>query len=134
MAAALLASSHRAQWPAFYQAFGHRRHVDRLRDNSLNLSATLNELGLPLTMAAAADDACWDDDLRARTRAATATLGINGGTPLIRLKDSTFFGPVLDRIPRGAGAVALWEAVRVLAASRAFAEIKRRRAETLGTA
>lgn len=36
VSAALLASSHSDRWPAFYDGYGHRRHVEGLRDSILD--------------------------------------------------------------------------------------------------
>jgi hypothetical protein len=124
VAAALLASERRTRWPDFYRTFGHRRHVLRIRDDDPNLIATLKELDLPPALAAAADDPTWDGDLRERTQQAVGPLRTDGGTPLLHL----------DGIPRGPAAVKLWDAVRVLAATPNFAELKRGRAKELATA
>jgi hypothetical protein len=133
VSAALLASDHAAAWPAFYTAFGTRRHVEEERDDAANLAATLAELDLPAELAAAAEDPSWDDDLRRRTAVACTPLAGDGGTPIVHLGGRAYFGPVLTAIPRGEDAVRLWEALRTLADTGAFSEIKGRRDQELRT-
>lgn len=133
VAAALLASPHADRWPGFYQVFGHRRHVDGRRDDALNITLTLDELGIPADLAAAAEDSSWDEDLRIRTKAATAPLADDGGTPALHIADRGFFGPVLTAVPRGDDALRLWQAVWTLATTPSFSEIKGRRDDQLHT-
>ena len=133
VAAALLATPHADRWPDFYRVFGDRRHVAGLRDDERNLRLTLDELGLPADLQDAAEDSSWDADLRTRTTAATAPLADDGGTPILHLGARGFFGPVLTAVPRGDAAVRLWDAVRTLAATAAFSEIKGPRDEMLQT-
>jgi hypothetical protein len=68
VAAALLDSSQAATWPRFYETYGHRRHIEGLRDNPANLAKTIAELGLPAGLLDAAGDSSWDDGLRAYRR------------------------------------------------------------------
>jgi hypothetical protein len=133
VAAALLASAHARRWPDFYRVFGHRRHVGGLRDDARNIRLTLDELGLPADLQGAAEDIRWDADLRRRTSEATAPLTDDGGTPILHIGARGFFGPVLTAVPRGEAAVRLWEAVRTLATTGAFSEIKGARDEQLQT-
>ncbi|MEO6885105.1 MAG: disulfide bond formation protein DsbA [Jatrophihabitantaceae bacterium] len=133
VAAALLASPDIASWSRFYTTFGNRRHVQGVRDNASNIAQTLRELGLPAALAGAAEDSGWDQDLRARTRAAVEPSGGHGGTPMIHTARRAFFGPVLTAIPRGRAAVRMWQAVRTLADSPEFAEIRGARDDDLHT-
>lgn len=133
VAAALLESPDAARWPAFYATFGHRRHVEGLRDDHANLVRTLHELQLPERLIEAVEDAGLDDVLRRRTATAVATLGDSGGTPIVHVGDRAFFGPVLTAVPRAEHALSLWQAVRTLAGTPAFSEIKGVRDEDLHT-
>jgi hypothetical protein len=133
VAAALLASPQAHRWPDFYEAFGRRRHIEGLRDDTSNLTLTLDELGLPAGLADAAEDEDWDNDLRRRTATAMAPLSGDGGTPALHIGGRGFFGPVLTAVPRGDDAVRLWEAVSILATTDAFSEIKGPRDEQLQT-
>lgn len=134
VAAALLASGDADAWPAFYAAFGRRRHVEGLRDDTANLTRTLDELGLPAGLAAAADGDAHDDDLRRRTAEACDRRAGLEGTPMLHLSGRPFFGPVLTAVPRGDDARRLWDAVRALAAVPGFAELRTVRDEHLRTA
>lgn len=130
---ALLAESGEDAWRRFYETFGHRRHVEGLRDNRANLAATLRDLGL-VDVASAADDTRHDDDLRTRTRHAISGSGGDGGTPMVHLGGRVFFGPVLTDIPRGEEAVRLWQAIETLAATPGFSSMTTERSEDLHTA
>ncbi|MET9023451.1 disulfide bond formation protein DsbA [Actinopolymorpha sp. NPDC004070] len=133
VAAALLASPHAEQWTDFYERFGQRRHVGGLRDDQQNTALTLDELSLPAGLAAAAEDPSWDADLRTRTKAATAPLADDGGTPILHIEGRGFFGPVLTAVPRGEAALRLWHAVWTLATTPSFSELKGARDERLQT-
>lgn len=133
VAAALLESPAAARWPAFYATFGRRRHIEGLRDDRANLVRTLHELQLPEQLIEAAEDADLDDALRRRTATAVATLGDDGGTPIVHVGDRAFFGPVLTAVPRGEEALRLWQGLRTLAGTPAFSEIKGVRDEELHT-
>lgn len=133
VAAAILKHQGQGEWLDFYERFGTRKHVDGLEDDAENIATTLRELDLPAELADAAEDTHWDDDLRQRTEGALAPLGTDGGTPLIHIGDTAFFGPVLTGIPRGDAAVRLWDAFAVLATTPEFTDIKRGRPDELIT-
>ena len=132
VAAALLDSSQAATWPRFYETYGHRRHVEGLRDNPANLAKTIAELGLPAGLLDAAGDSAWDDGLRARTAEALAGRD-DGGTPMLHLRERAFFGPVLTEIPRGHAAVELWGAADTLARTVGFSAMTTQRSDELHT-
>lgn len=134
VAAAILAGHGAVTWREFYERFGRRRHVEGLRNDDANLLRTVRELGLPERVVSAADDPAWDDDLRSRTAAATGPLATDGGTPVLHVRGTAFFGPVLTTVPRGEEAGRLWDAVLTLAGHAGFAEVKRGRSEELRTA
>jgi hypothetical protein len=133
VAAALLASPDADRWPDFYESFGKRRHIDRLRDDATNLAFTVDELGLSPRLVEAAEDSSWDDDLRRRTATALAPLKGEGGTPVLHVTDRGFFGPVLTEVPRAEHAVRLWAAIATLATTSGFSEIKGARDDELRT-
>ncbi len=116
---------------AFYTAVGTRIHVDGRREELLDGSgvpAVLEEVGLPTDLAAAADDERWDELVRADTDTALQRAGTELGTPIITFQPPdgpSFFGPVINRIPRGDEAVALWECITTVARFPGFAELKR---------
>jgi len=86
--------------------------------------------GLPAEWADAATDDDWDAEIDEETDLAIARAGDDVGTPIItfdtsRPDEATMFGPVINRIPRGEEAVALWDAMWVVARTPGMAEFKR---------
>lgn len=86
--------------------------------------------GLPATLRAAADDPSHDTVVAAETELALSRTGRDVGTPIItfdmtRPEEASLFGPVINRIPRGEEALALWDAMWVVATTPGIAEFKR---------
>ena len=86
--------------------------------------------GLPAALTSAADDPRWDEVVAAETALAISRTGDDVGTPIItfdtsRPQEATMFGPVISRIPRGDEALALWDAMWVVARTPGMAEFKR---------
>lgn len=117
-----------------YTAMGHRIHVERARDVAVYAPQALAQVGLPVSLADAATTDRYDEVLRASHADAVAPLGGEAGTPTIHVDDTAFFGPVLTSIPRGREAVAMFEAVRTLAAYPGWSELKRERSSELKVA
>lgn len=123
---------------AYYGALGTRLHTAGVSRAVMGgaplpddlLSGALADAGLDGAFAAAVDDEARDAVLRADTGTALGRTGPDVGTPILTFepgtdRENSLFGPVISRIPRGAHAVALWDAVRTLAATPGFAEFKR---------
>jgi 2-hydroxychromene-2-carboxylate isomerase len=120
---------------ALYTAFGEQLHTGRrgreIREGDYSVIGEAIELaGLPPALLAAADDEAYDAVLREETDVALARTGKDVGTPIITYapgtaREASFFGPVINRIPRGDEALAIWDAVETLARSPGFAELKR---------
>lgn len=128
VALAVLTAEGPAGLRAFYEAFGQRRHVESAPQAPETVVAALAQAGLPGSLADAGDDPGWDDQLRAlTTRAVDLVENPEVGTPIVYLGGRGFFGPVLARIPRGAEAVRLFDALFALADYPDFAELKRGR-------
>jgi hypothetical protein len=114
-----------------YTAFGTRIHVDGRREEMLDgtgIPAALDELELPGDLAGAAEDDRWDAAIREDTETAIERAGKELGTPILTFEPPdgpSFFGPVINRIPRGDEAVALWECVTTVARFPGFSELKR---------
>jgi hypothetical protein len=86
--------------------------------------------GLDPALAAAADDAGRDAVLRAESELALARTGPDVGTPILTFDpglatESSLFGPVISKAPTGDEALELFDAVRTLARTHTFAELKR---------
>lgn len=122
---------------AWYTAIGTALHVegrsDELRSGSgpdAIVSDALEVAKLPASLGGSFDDASYDEVIRLETKLAISRTGPDVGTPIItfdveRPETSTFFGPVVNRVPRGDEAVELWEALSTVARMPGFSELKR---------
>ncbi|MGW7458922.1 DsbA family protein [Streptomyces sp. NPDC054797] len=110
-----------------YTALGTRIHGERNKDYDAVITRALDEVGLPASLAKAACGDEFDAALRASHLAAQEAVGEEAGTPVVTVDGAAFFGPVLTAIPRGRDAVRLFQALRTLAGTDAFAELKRGR-------
>jgi hypothetical protein len=120
-----------------YEAIGTRifdtsREIDPLSGAEQGarrvLEPLLRDVGLPIELADALDDASLDDEIRSETEEALALTGRDVGTPILHFQppDGTaFFGPVISRLPSPQAAGALWDHVIGLAQFAGFAELKR---------
>ncbi|WP_329171531.1 disulfide bond formation protein DsbA [Streptomyces decoyicus] len=110
-----------------YTALGSRIHVARNKDFDAVVAESLDELGLPASLAEAAHTDAIDVTLRAGHQEGQEAVGEEAGTPVITVDGAGFFGPVLTSIPKGEEAIRLFQATRTLAGMGAFAELKRGR-------
>jgi hypothetical protein len=110
-----------------YTALGERIHREKQDLGRELVEAALADAGLPADLVEAMDDPSYDAALLASHREAMDRVGDDVGTPTIAFNDSSFFGPVLSRIPRGEDAGRIWDATVALAQFPYFFEIKRTR-------
>lgn len=110
-----------------YPALGRRIHDQGVKDLARVLPEALAEAGLPTDLADRTGDTSLDDALRDATREAQELVGGALGTPIIRVDEGAFFGPVLSSVPRGEEALRILDGMRLLAGSQAFSELKRDR-------
>jgi hypothetical protein len=101
-----------------YTALGERIHQEKQQLGRELVEGSLADAGLPASIDAA---------LLASHREAMDRVGDEVGTPTIAFNDSSFFGPVLSRIPRGEDAGRIWDGAIALAQFPYFFEIKRTR-------
>lgn len=83
---------------------------------------------LPADLADAANDATWDELIRAETEEALRRTGRDVGTPILTFSPPagrSVFGPVISTVPDDATSLAIYDAVRTLADFPAFSELKR---------
>jgi len=115
-----------------YTAFGTRLHVEARTDYARIITESVADAGLPLELAAAAEDASLDGALRASHQRAIDLVGSEVGTPVIAVPGSdgtpvAFFGPVVTPAPMGEDAARLWDGTLMVAATPGFYELKRSR-------
>jgi 2-hydroxychromene-2-carboxylate isomerase len=118
-----------------YTALGESIHLAGRRaefhaDSVPFIAEALRSAGLDETLAAHALDESHDEHIRADTALALERTGKDVGTPILTFRpgtdsESSFFGPVIARIPRGDEATRLWDAVEVIATTSGMAELKR---------
>ena len=77
---------------------------------------------------AAVSDASLDELVRHQHQAGQDALGDTGGSPILRIDEHTFFGPVLTALPDAEATTALFDAVATLAATPQFTQLQRPRA------
>lgn len=93
------------------------------------IARALQEVGLDASYAEVANTEDVDDKLRAFHQSAMDGVGDEVGTPVIKLGDTAFFGPVITRVPTGEEAGEIFDAAVRLAQYPYFFEIKRSRTE-----
>jgi 2-hydroxychromene-2-carboxylate isomerase len=111
----------------FYASIGTKRHNEKQEISHELFTAVLEEIGLPIELAAAAEDSSLDDAVRASHEDGTSRVGEDVGTPVIAIDGTAFFGPVLTSIPRGEVAGDVFDGARLLAGYPDFFELKRTR-------
>jgi 2-hydroxychromene-2-carboxylate isomerase len=110
-----------------YTALGTRFHLQQQPLERPVIEAALAEAGLPASLADAMDSTGFDDALRASHADGMERVGYEVGTPVISVEGTSFFGPVVSPVPRGAAAARLWDGVLLVAKTDGFFEIKRSR-------
>lgn len=93
------------------------------------IAEALAKVGLSSDYRKVADTEEWDDALRKFHNAGIESVGDEVGTPVIKLGDHAFFGPVITRVPTGEEAGEIFDAAVRLAQYPYFFELKRSRTE-----
>jgi 2-hydroxychromene-2-carboxylate isomerase len=110
-----------------YTAIGTRLHNQGRREDPAVIPESLAEVGLPDSLASAADSTEFDEKIKASHNEAFDQVGLDVGTPVIRVRGNTIFGPVITPIPRGEAAGRLWDGVALVTEADGFFELKRTR-------
>ncbi|MGP3935306.1 mycothiol-dependent nitroreductase Rv2466c family protein [Nonomuraea sp. KM88] len=110
-----------------YTAIGSRLHNQRRRDDPNVIAEALAEAGLPESLAAAATSTEFDQLIKASHDEAFNEVGLDVGTPVLRIAGTALFGPVITPAPRGEAAGRLWDGLVLVAGTDGFFELKRSR-------
>lgn len=114
-----------------YTAYGRVIHLQKNAvafDDRSGIEAVLGGLGHPTEWADAAYVTDYDAVVRAETAEALERCGGNIGTPVLSFTPPdgpSFFGPVINKAPKGSEAIELWNAVLALGTNPHFSELKR---------
>lgn len=117
-----------------YTTMGNKVHIGQRVASGYGgydavIKESLEEVGLPASLAEVANTEEYDYKLRKYHRGAMKAVGNDVGTPVISLGKTAFFGPVLTRIPTKEEAGELFDAAVRLARYPHFFELKRSRTE-----
>ena len=73
------------------------------------------------------DSTDYDEALRASHKTGIELVGLEVGTPIIKVNGAAFFGPVVTPMPKGEAAAKLWDGVVLVSGTDGFFELKRTR-------
>lgn len=93
------------------------------------IAKALDKVGLPAAFAEVANTSDEDDLLRGFHAQAMEAVGDEVGTPVVKLGETAFFGPVITRVPEGEDAGKLFDHAVGLAQFDYFFELKRSHTE-----
>jgi 2-hydroxychromene-2-carboxylate isomerase len=110
-----------------YTAIGTRFHVEGRREDPSVITEALEEVGLPASLASAAESEEFDEQIRRSHHAAFDEVGLDVGTPVIRIRGKAIFGPVITPAPKGEAAGRLWDGLVLVTEADGFFELKRTR-------
>lgn len=112
-----------------YREYGRRVHVGGRSPNPEAVQEAAVAAGIEDVARSVADDASWDDAVRASHSEAQELAGPGAGSPVLfrEAVDRATFGPIVSPSPVGADAARLWEALVSLGELPQFYELKRPR-------
>ena len=110
-----------------YTAIGTRLHNQGRREDPAVIPESLAEVGLPASLADAAESTDFDEWIKSSHHEAFDEVGIDVGTPVIRIRGKAIFGPVITPAPRGEAAGELWDGLVLVTKADGFFELKRSR-------
>jgi hypothetical protein len=110
-----------------YTAMGTRFHVEGRRADPSVLPESLAAAGLPESLVSAADSTEFDEIIKASHNEAFDEVGLDVGTPVLRVRGHALFGPVVTPAPKGEAAGRLFDGLALVAETDGFFELKRTR-------
>jgi hypothetical protein len=115
-----------------YTAMGTRLHLQTRTDYAKVISESVAEVGLPVSIAEAANDSSLDEALRASHDEGARLVGPDAGTPIVAIADRNgdevgLFGPIMTPAPLGEDAARMWDGFVLMVQTPGFYEIKRTR-------
>jgi len=110
-----------------YTAMGTRLHTQGRREDPAVIPEALAEAGLPGSLADAVQDTGFDELIRSSHHEAFDDVGLDVGTPVIRIRGKALFGPVITPAPKGEAAGRLWDGLVLVTEADGFFELKRTR-------
>lgn len=110
-----------------YTAIGTRIHLKKMEVGQGLFEEALEEVGLDPALAMEMDNDSWDPSIIESHERGISLVGNDVGTPLIKVGEFAFFGPVISPAPKGEEAGKLWDGVVNVASYPGFFEIKRSR-------
>ena len=110
-----------------YTAIGTRFHNQGRREDPATIPEALAEVGLPASLADAAESTEFDQLIKDSHHEAFDDVGIDVGTPVIRIRGKALFGPVITPAPKGEEAGELWDGLVLVIKTDGFFELKRSR-------
>jgi len=110
-----------------YTAIGTRIHNEGRREDPAVLTEALAEVGLPESVASAAESGEFDESIKKSHHEAFDEVGLDVGTPVIRIRGKALFGPVITPAPKGEAAGELWDGLVLVSKADGFFELKRSR-------
>ena len=110
-----------------YTAIGTRFHNQGRREDPATIPESLAEAGLPASLADAAESTEFDQVIKDSHNEAFDDVGLDVGTPVIRIRGKSMFGPVITPAPRGEAAGELWDGLVLVIKADGFFELKRSR-------
>jgi 2-hydroxychromene-2-carboxylate isomerase len=110
-----------------YTAIGTRFHNQGRREDPAVIPEALAELGLPAWLADATETAEYDDVIKKSHHEAFDEVGLDVGTPVVKIRGKALFGPVITPAPKGEAAGELWDGLVLVSKADGFFELKRSR-------
>ncbi len=111
----------------FYTALGTRYHLGREPKTVETVRAALAEVGLDESIADEAVTDVYDAALRSSHHEGMDPVGMDVGTPVLRVNGMSLFGPVISPAPKGEEAGDLFDGFVKVTAYSGFFELKRTR-------